>query len=123
MLAAEVSLTTSGAGTTSPSRGSGSLPLMSFSYVGGWSVLQNLAALHHDVAVGFDVALPAAVDRDVFALDGDGPILLHRDARVPGLYRHRVAGVDDQVLAYLQRIVLPNTRRPPPRDRPRLIAA
>src|SRR5262249_11330962 len=46
------------------------------------SVLENLRALHRDVAVGLDLNLAAALHRDFLPLDHDRPVFLHRDAGV-----------------------------------------
>src|SRR5262245_19922452 len=77
------------------------------------SVDAYFAALDHHVAVGLHIDLPRAADRNVLALDRDRSVFLHRDACVPGLDRHRVTRVDNQVLAHFERIVLADARRPP----------
>src|SRR6476661_519985 len=70
------------------------------------SVDSHFAALHDDIARCLHVDLSATLDRDVLSLDGDRPILLHRDTGAAGLDRHRVSSINDKVLADLVRVVL-----------------
>src|ERR1044071_5924842 len=71
-------------------------------------VLQHLASLDHHVTRSLDVDLAAAVDGDVLAADEDRAILLHRDACRARLKRDLITGIDEQLLADLQRIVFGN---------------
>src|SRR5690242_2323200 len=49
------------------------------------SVLCDFAALEDHVTAGFHIDLAATVERNVFALDGDGAVLLHGNAGRPRL--------------------------------------
>ena len=75
------------------------------------SVLADLTALQHQIAVGLDVDLGRALDRNVLAADHDVAVLLHRDRGVAGLDRDLVAGVDHQLLADVDRGVAARAQR------------
>ena len=76
----------------------------------GNSILQNLRALHHDIAVGLDINLAASLNRDVLAFDDDGALLFHGNARRAGSDRDGVAGVDHEIFGDFQRIVTAHLR-------------
>src|SRR6266508_589052 len=80
------------------------------------SVLRDLASFHGDVRVRFDVDLPASRNRDVLSFDLDGPVLFHGNARVAGLEQNLVAGVEGELLADLDLVVLSNLDRRAPGD-------
>src|SRR5687767_16034253 len=65
------------------------------SLVSSFLILSDLASFDHNVARCLDGDLPASVERDVLALEGDGSVLLHRDAGAARLNRNLIADVDD----------------------------
>src|ERR1700752_1591805 len=91
--------------------------------IGVPSIDAGLASLDGHVAVGLDGNLPAALDDDVLALQLDRSVLLHQEAGVTSFERNRIAGLDDELLAHLQRVVLADARPAPAGHRLRLVAA
>src|SRR2546426_3288830 len=63
------------------------------------SVLHDLGRLKRHVPAGFFSDLARPVDRDVFTLDIDRSVLLHRNLRAATLDDDLVASVDHEILA------------------------
>src|SRR5258708_23975026 len=70
------------------------------------SIRRNLAAFDDHIGVGVHVDLAAAFHGDVFSLDGDAAIFLHRNARISRPDDDLIARLYHEFLGYRQIVVL-----------------
>src|SRR5579863_3566460 len=85
------------------------------------SILLNLRALHHDVAVRLHIDAAASLNRNVLPLDRDRPVFLHRYTGITRGDRYRITRRDGQIVGHRQRIILADGGRASPCHCSRLI--
>jgi len=62
--------------------------------------------LHDDIAAGLHSNFTRTLDSDIFPLNRNRAVFLHGNAGLPGLDDDLVTGVDDEIFADLEAVVL-----------------